>query len=257
MDFLFQLHTDKGILKETNQDSLCVKKACTDKGNVLMAIVCDGMGGLEKGEVASATVICRFAEWFDHELPKLICENDIFAEVEYMWSRMIKGLNHDISDYGKSHGINLGSTVTAILFLENGSYLIGHVGDSRVYCIENDRLEVLTKDQTVVANDVSMGRITEEQAKEDPRRNVLLQCVGASRVVEPDFVKGQARTDQCYMLCSDGLRHVIENDEFINAFSPSNNMNNEEMKRNIVEITEENKKRGETDNISTILIKII
>ena len=69
MNYLFALHTDVGIKKKTNQDSLCVKEASTPNGNILMALVCDGMGGLEKGEVASATIIKAFSKWFQEELP--------------------------------------------------------------------------------------------------------------------------------------------------------------------------------------------
>ncbi|MBR4858857.1 MAG: serine/threonine-protein phosphatase [Clostridia bacterium] len=254
MKFLFQMHTDIGTTKETNQDSLCIKKALTDKGEVIMAIVCDGMGGLEKGEVASASVVCRFSGWFESDLPKRLDEEDVFGAIKYDWLGMIKKLNSDISDYGKAHNINLGSTVTVMLILENGEYIIGHVGDSRVYCIDSE-IKILTEDQTVVANDIKTGRITAEQAKTDPRRNVLLQCVGASRNVEPDFIRGKAQADQCYMLCSDGFRHFVEINELSQAFNPKNNDTKENIKRNIVRITEENKKRGESDNISAILIR--
>ena len=68
MKFNVAIHTDVGIRKETNQDSLCLKQAETDKGVILLAIICDGMGGLEKGEVASATVITAFSKWFETEL---------------------------------------------------------------------------------------------------------------------------------------------------------------------------------------------
>ena len=69
MPFKVEMHTDIGIRKETNQDSMCVKEAQTDKGNILFTVICDGMGGLEKGEVASATIINAFSTWFENELP--------------------------------------------------------------------------------------------------------------------------------------------------------------------------------------------
>ena len=232
MKFLSQLHTDIGTTKETNQDSLCVKKALTEKGEVIMVVVCDGMGGLEKGEVASATVAYRFSKWFESDLPGLLDKEDVFGAIRYDWLSIIKTLNSDISAYGKEHHISLGSTVTAMLILEDGEYIIGHVGDSRAYCIDNE-IKILTEDHTVVANEVKTGRITAEQAKTDPRRNVLLQCVGASRYVEPDFIRGSAVTNQCYMLCSDGFRHFVESEEFLKILSPENNDSKESIKRNI------------------------
>lgn len=257
MKFNVAIHTDVGIRKETNQDSMCLKQAETEKGTILLAIICDGMGGLEKGEVASATVITAFSNWFESELPIQLAKETYAEDIRYRWERMIKEQNHNISDYGRAHYIQLGSTITALLIFEDGKYLIGHVGDSRAYRITDTDIEILTLDQTVVANEVRHGRLTPEQAERDPRRNVLLQCIGASKIVEPDFVEGSVAPNECYMLCSDGFRHVITADEIKAALSPANNPNEEAMSKNIVRLIELNKDREETDNISAILIKTV
>lgn len=257
MPFMVEMHTDIGIRKETNQDSICVKEAQTEKGNILLATICDGMGGLEKGEVASATIINTFSKWFENDLPYQLSSENAFGEIEYSWDRMIKEQNQSIAAYGRNHHIQLGSTITAILFLEDGKYLIGHVGDSRAYKITDNEIEILTEDQTLVAREVKMGRMTPEQAERDPRRNVLLQCIGASKVVEPTFICGNYNKNECYMLCSDGFRHVVTANEIQNFFAPSQNSNEKIMKDNIVQLIELNKERQETDNISSILIKII
>ena len=257
MDYYIALHTDVGIQKETNQDSMCIKRARTDKGEVVLAMVCDGMGGLEKGEVASATIIKAFSRWFEQELPMQLAMANYEEEVRYRWERMIKEQNQIISEYGRTRHIQLGSTITAMLIFENGKYLIGHVGDTRAYKITDENLETLTKDQTVVAREVRQGRLTQEQAESDPRRNVLLQCIGASRVVEPDFVSGQIDKNECYMLCSDGFRHVITPEEIKCSFAPSNNSDETIMEKNIAKLIDMNKERGETDNISAILIKTL
>ena len=257
MNYLFALHTDVGIKKKTNQDSLCVKEASTPNGNILMALVCDGMGGLEKGEVASATIIKAFSKWFQEELPYDLSKRDIEGEIRYKWDRIIKQQNQIIGEYGRKNHIQLGSTITVILFLHTGTYIIGHVGDSRAYRITEQNIEVLTEDQTVVANEVKKGRMTLEQAEQDPRRNVLLQCVGASRIVEPVFITGKAEKDDCFMLCSDGFRHVVSQEEIYSAFLPSLQKNEEMMKENIVRLIDLNKTREETDNISSILIKLV
>lgn len=257
MDYYIALHTDVGIQKETNQDSMCIKQARTDKGIIVLAMVCDGMGGLEKGEVASATIIKAFSKWFEQELPIQLAMTDYEAEVRYRWERLIKEQNQIISEYGRNKHIQLGSTITAMLIYEDGNFLIGHVGDTRAYKITEENLEILTTDQTVVAKEVRQGRLTQEQAESDPRRNVLLQCIGASRVVEPDFVYGKVKSNECYMLCSDGFRHVVTPQEIKDAFIPSNNAEETVMKENIVRLVDMNKERGETDNISAILIKIL
>ena len=98
--------------------------------------------------------------------------------------------------------------------------------------------------------------LTPEQALRDPRRNVLLQCIGASKVVEPDFLFGRFEGEECCLLCSDGFRHVITEQELQSAFSPANNLSQEAMKQHLTAVTEWNKQRQETDNISAILIRM-
>lgn len=97
------------------------------------------------------------------------------------------------------HNIMLGTTVSAILMM-NDSFYIVHVGDSRVYELK-EGLRILTKDQTFVAREIAAGRMTPEEAKVDPRRSVLLQCVGASATVKPDFLKGELRRNAVYFVC--------------------------------------------------------
>ena len=111
----------------------------------------------------------------------------------------------------------MGTTFSGILFIEN-QYVIVHVGDSRVYQIDS-ALNQLTTDQTFVAREVSKGNMTIEQAKVDKRRNLLLQCVGASKVVEPQVLLGTTKKG-AYMLCSDGFRHEITEEEIYESFIP-------------------------------------
>jgi len=253
MEILTATHTDIGIKKETNQDSLCLKIAETSIGKVTMAIICDGMGGLSKGEVASASVIEAFSDWFDNELPTMLNANDN-KEIEYRWERIIKEQNQRISEYGNHLRIQLGTTLTVLLLI-NTTYIIGHVGDSRAYMID-EKLHVVTKDQTLVAREVERGNMTLEQAKVDPRKNVLLQCIGASKIVEPVFIQGKTKLGCVWMLCSDGFRHQITSDEIYDAFKPSILTNEIIMSKKANELVEINKYRGETDNITVLLIKL-
>ncbi len=257
MNYQIALRTDVGIKKQTNQDSCSIQQAETEKGTILQAIVCDGMGGLSKGEVASATVIRTFTAWFEKDLPRLLGQNGSLDDIRHQWSRMIKQQNQNIAAYGKSLGLQLGTTITALLITESGDYLIGHVGDSRVYRITDDTIEMLTEDQTVVAREIQLGHMTPEEARKDPRRNVLLQCVGASRVVEPAFYYGTTKPGQCLMLCSDGFRHTVSSEEIQKAFSPRNNPDEDTMETNIETLIERNKFRHETDNITAVLIKAV
>ncbi len=253
MQFIATADTDIGISKSTNQDSLLIKHASTDMGEVLMAIVCDGMGGLAKGELASATVIRAFSQWFDEQLP-LELERADMQVIGTKWSLMLKELNARIMEYSQRMGINgVGTTFSGILFV-NDKYVIGHVGDSRVYYI-GAALNQITTDQTFVAREISRGNMTPEQARVDKRRNLLLQCVGASRVVEPQILCGTTQRG-AYMLCSDGFRHEISAAEIYECFNPVNLVNKNAMHSNAQYLVKQVKARGEKDNISVILIKV-
>ena len=243
--------SDVGISKSTNQDSVLIKHASTDIGEVLMAIVCDGMGGLAKGELASATVIREFARWFDEDLPFELDNLDMQV-IGGKWSLMLKDLNLKILEYGTEHGTSLGTTFSGILFVGN-QYVIAHVGDTRVYQIGSS-LNQLTTDQTFVAREISRGTMTAEQAKTDKRRNLLLQCVGASKTVEPQVICGTAEKG-AYMLCSDGFRHEITDAEMYESLNPINFMNKNAMHSNARYLIEQVKSRNEKDNISVVLIK--
>ena len=190
MRFAATADTDIGISKNTNQDSVLIKHASYDGGEVLLAVICDGMGGLARGELASATVIRAFAKWFDEELPYEL-ENVDLKVIGGKWSLMLKDLNVRILEASKKYcrsGEAMGTTFTGILFVGD-QYVIAHVGDTRVYQITSD-MKQLTTDQTFVAREVSRGTMTLEQALQDKRRNMLLQCVGASDVVEPQVLTG-------------------------------------------------------------------
>lgn len=252
MRYMATADTDVGIVKTTNQDSVLIKHAVTEVGEVLMAIVCDGMGGLAKGELASATVIRAFSEWFDEELPFEL-ENIDMRVIGGKWSLLLKSLNIKIMEFGQRLGANLGTTFSGILFV-NDKYVIAHVGDTRIYQIGSS-LNQLTTDQTFIAREISRGTMTVEQAKTDKRRNLLLQCVGASKNVEPQVLCGSAEKG-AYMICSDGFRHEITEAEMYESLNPINFMNKNAMHNNARYLIEQIKARQERDNISVVLIKV-
>lgn len=253
MNYIVTANTDIGIAKSTNQDSLTVKVLNTAQGRMVFALLCDGMGGLEKGEVASASVIRAFDAWVSGELPAL-CEAPLDEQVlKAQWERILLSQNSAIKAYGAARGVRLGTTAVVML-LTDTHYYIMNVGDSRAYEVA-EGLSQLTRDQTFVAREVSMGRMTPEQAEVDPRRSVLLQCIGASEEVFPDFFVGQSRQNAVYMLCSDGFRHEITPAEIYGGFQPGALMNEESMTRNTLQLIELNKQRMERDNISVILVR--
>ncbi len=253
MDFLTSVCTDVGIRKENNQDSFSVMKANTPNGEICIAIICDGMGGLASGEIASFHLVNKFKQWFKDDLP-LILKNGDYQNIESQWNYIVQKENIAIAEYSKKHGAPMGTTLTAALFLYDRIYII-HVGDTRIYEITDSRISVLTEDQTLVAQEIRRGKMTLDEAERDPRRNVLLQCVGASKIVEPQYMEIDIKHNAVYMLCSDGFRHKITENEIHNMFMPSKLSQKDIMLSNSKKLIELNKARNETDNISVLLVK--
>lgn len=254
MRFITGLCTDKGNVKKINQDSLCIKQAQTSVGEVVLAVICDGMGGLSQGELASATVARSFAEWFVKELPGMIRQHEI-EEVPGQWTRLIQEQNQKLWEYGKTNGIELGTTLTAMLLFEKGNYYIAQVGDTRAYELGKQIIQ-LTEDQSYVAREVKRGNMTLEQARTDSRRNVLLQCIGASADVVPELTQGKIRFGNTYLLCSDGFRHELTEEEMLREVNAENLSDRTAVTKLLTRLVRLNEERGERDNISAILIHI-
>lgn len=253
MNFLTAEHTDVGIRKKTNQDSYLLQQAETDYGNVLLSVMCDGMGGLAKGEVASCRMIRACADWFAHEFPQILYSGMNPETLRQSWQQLAERENTHIKNYGIEIRADLGTTISAFLAVGE-TYYIMNVGDSRVYLISDDVYQ-LTKDQTFVQREMDLGRMTYEEAYNSPQRSVLLQCIGASESVVPDFYSGPLYAEQSYLLCCDGFRHVVGPEEFYQYLNPSACTDEQAMHERLVQLTELNKQRMETDNISAVLIR--
>ncbi len=253
MNFIVSAVTDIGISKNTNQDSFSVKVLNTRFGNVVAAIICDGMGGYSDGEIASATVVNTFNKWIVEKF-SVLCNGMITDSIiKNEWTKLVNDCNNKISAYGRYKNITLGTTTTMML-LTPSRYFIMNVGDSRAYEI-SDTVKVLTKDQTVVAKDVELGYITPEQAETDPRRSVLLYAIGASDVIIPDMFYGETKKNAVYMLCSDGFRHEITENEMYQFMNPALMCEDSQMKNNMQSLVELNKQRQETDNITVVSVR--
>ena len=253
MNFLTAVHTDVGIKKHTNQDSILIKEANTDYGKICLAVICDGMGGLWKGELASATLIRSFSKWFEEKFPDYLSTGMKSQVIQRSMEKVITTCGSRISHYAAKEHSLMGTTVVALLLTEKKYYVI-HVGDSRGYELTSHMIQ-LTKDQTVVQREIDRGRMTKEEAQKDPRKNVLLQCVGASDLIKPAFYEGVTKKNSCYLLCSDGFYRVIKPQEIYQRLNPSRMSSEKVMENQLINLTELNKYRKEIDNISAVLIK--
>lgn len=255
MRYLISASSDVGIKKENNQDSLMAKSLSIDGEEVALAVLCDGVGGLAKGEVASATVVKAFDKWFSERFPDIFYADNVDSLIYSDWQKLLEVYNRKIREFGIANNISLGTTITAILLLRERYYIV-NIGDSRTYEISS-KVRQLTKDQTIVEYELANGMLTPEQAEKDKRKSILLQCIGASERLIPDFFTGKIQKNTVFMLCSDGFRHLISEEEIYAKFQPDYISSAEQMKVSERELIELNKQRQEKDNISIITIKIL
>lgn len=262
--FVAAAQTDIGITKKVNQDCFSVKVAKTRNGEIAFAVLCDGMGGLSCGEVASAHVVKSFENWFFSEVTEWVHGEKDTRFLFGRWNQLIHQCNQDILQYENSNHQDMGTTLTCMMLFEN-HYYVAHVGDCRIYEME-DGIRQITKDHTFVAREIAAGRMTPEQASTDPRRNVLLQCIGVNEQVEPEFIQGELRDNMSLLLCSDGFRHEISRQEIL-QFCKTNLLGTEKnlvdrkkmqeaADRQLAYLIELNKNRNERDNISAILLQV-
>ena len=264
MNILSAYDTDIGVSKNVNQDALLIKGASTNQGCLHLAVLCDGMGGYSSGEVASSTLIRAFSDWFDIELPKLLQYELSLDKVREQWRELVELYSKRTVEYGLSlrPSTKLGTTLTAILITEFFGAEIIHVGDSRLYRI-TDTLEQLTHDQTKIGYLMSQGKIylTEEEYEHHPERHILSQCIGGSKIgCEPQCIRLEPqafRYESGFLLCSDGFRHEVTRSEFFDEFRLHELTDEKTMKKKIRRVIRMNIDRGETDNISAVLLKVM
>lgn len=161
--------------------------------------------------------------------------------------------------------MNLGTTLTAIL-LAGQVYYILHVGDGRVYEFTGKGTKILTKDQTYVAREVELGHMTVEQAKNDSRKSVLLQCIGVNETLRPDFMMGEIPENAAFLVCTDGFWHepprevlyrtCYEDMQMLEWMPQNNKQNAASMQETLKGLASRSKQRGERDNLSAILIQV-
>lgn len=168
---------------------------------------------------------------------------------------MLNRLNADIGNYGLDHNISLGTTVVAALCIGNKLYVV-NIGDSRLYKIQNN-VSRLTQDQSLVAREISAGKLAPDQEEKDTRRNVLLQCVGASQVLQPEFLEYTLESNTVYLLCTDGFRHEIQEEELLGLLSPRVVRSERGMQDVLVEIIGLLQQRNEQDNMTGVAFKTV
>ncbi len=251
MDIITSYYTDSGRVKQVNQDSFLLKVANSNKGRVVFAMICDGMGGLVSGELASKEAVRMFNNWFTERFAACMMKEQVTEEfVRVEWNELIRYMNHAMRRFAEEKGIKLGTTLTALLMFQR-NYYICHIGDSRIYRIGRN-IHQLTQDHTLVEWEMRMGMLSEREMENDPRRNVLLQCMGGTERLEPQFECGVLKGKETFILCTDGLVHYVSKQELLQYFRPKKLKNKAQVASACKKVSELAMQRGETDNVTVL-----
>ena len=246
------IFTDAGKVRKINQDAALIKVANTKRyGRISFAAVCDGMGGLSRGEVASCKVIRALDNWFCEELSLMqgMSEDDMWRTAETSLRRLMVRVSAEIKRYGRHRGINLGTTMTALLQIGR-RYMTLNIGDSRIYLIDSASAKAVTRDQSLVQDKLEKGIITQLQSESDPERNVLLQCIGTSPEVEVEVRTGEFDSNTTVLACSDGFWRTIKEEEMHRMLCPQMCVTSDDMLEECRKLTQMAFGRKEKDNIS-------
>ena len=256
MKYISGVYWERGSVADTNQDSLVLLQVLTAKGRVLMAAVCDGMGGLKQGDTASGYVTKRLQEWFYESLLRAIRKKKPYWIIRRSLDRLVYHMQEQLSQYSEKENIQLGTTMTVLVVWEK-TYLLWHLGDSRTYRICTARRDKGAHLRLTADGD---GRhssgITCLTTDHVRGRNQLTKCVGSFGYEKPDFKLGVLRSGQSMLLCSDGFRHCIDESELADVLRPDQIKDEGQIARRLREIGDACMKRGEKDNLSAVYVKV-
>ena len=239
----FNGKTDVGIMRHSNQDDYRISQL--PDGSVL-AIVCDGMGGANAGNVASSKAAESIVSFFERSYRNNLDHQGITA----LMQSAILSANIEIYDMSQKNTELMGMGTTAVAaYIGKDFMVISHVGDSRAYLI-NDSVTQLTRDHSVVQSLVESGKLTPEEARVHPRRNVITRALGIEPEVLVDSNKYQIKSGEYLLLCSDGLSNFVSPEDIGDIFK---NNKFEETAEVLIACANKN---GGADNITVITIAV-
>jgi serine/threonine protein phosphatase PrpC len=242
VELVVAARSDVGMIRAGNEDSF---HADADESGGIF-IVADGMGGHAAGEVASEMAV----EILRDQLSALRDLHDRNAADRVM--NALRGANLAIYNRTVTETDKQGMGTTAsVLIISGRRYLIGQVGDSRIYLLREGTLRQLTKDHSYVQEQVDAGFLTPEQARYHPYSNVITRCVGASDDVEPDTFAGETRDGDLFLVASDGLTGMVDDRRLQQLLS-----SRAEPQRIVDSLIAEANGRGGLDNITAILVLV-
>lgn len=237
--------TDTGKVRTHNEDSVTILK---NANNEYLMIVCDGMGGHRKGEVASSMAITALGSRFN----KISSIGSKLDAVNWL-NDSVNEINKNILEYASNNPDSAGMGTTIVIALLTHDYLIfGNIGDSSGFVLKKGKVHKVTKDHTLVNLLVQAGNLTEEEARFHPKRNVLMKALGAANTIELDIFDIVDMTVDAILLCSDGLTNMLTNEQIEKVL----NDKELEIEEKVSKLIRKCNARGGTDNISIAYLQI-
>lgn len=235
--------TDAGKVRTHNEDSVIIVK--NKDGDYLMAVA-DGMGGHSAGEVASSIAISYLGKSF----------NETFSNMEKIkavnWLRdSVLDINELIFSYVKDHPESRGMGSTLVVAIVTKDYILfGNIGDSSGFVIKDSHLHKVTYDHTLVNLLLKAGELTEEEAKDHPKKNVLMKALGANDPIDIDIFDCDLDISSI-LLCSDGLTNMLDAEQIEKVL-----LSDAEIEDKVIKLIRKSNNRGGTDNISVAYLSL-
>lgn len=235
--------TDAGKVRTHNEDSVIIVK--NKDGDYLMAVA-DGMGGHSAGEVASSIAISYLGKSF----------NETFSNMEKVkavnWLRdSVLDINELIFSYVKDHPESRGMGSTLVVAIVTKNYILfGNIGDSSGFVIKDSHLHKVTYDHTLVNLLLKAGELTEEEAKDHPKKNVLMKALGANDPIDIDVFDCDLDISSI-LLCSDGLTNMLDQEQIEKVL-----LSDLDIEVKVIKLIRKSNNRGGTDNISVAYLSL-
>lgn len=235
--------SDKGLLRETNQDAFAYEVLSE---NAFFAVVCDGMGGANAGNVASEYAVRVISDYLLRSYKSGMSS----AQIENIMRSAVYSANTAVFQAaGKDENLKGMGTTAVLLLIEGNTGYILHIGDSRAYSYSRSILSQLTVDHSVVQNMIDSGEITPDEAKIHPSKNIITRALGVANEVHGDLDFIDLNADDIILLCSDGLSNFVSVEDISQAL--------DEFDENIAsKLIDKANAGGGGDNITAVVIKI-
>ena len=247
--------TDVGMKRDNNEDNYLVYPE-----QDLFAVF-DGMGGHAAGEVASGIAVREMKEFFEltgkdpeatwpfkDDRSRSYDENRLVTAIKLCNARIMETSEQDTSKK------NMGTTCVSLHFVdrrEEPKVFIAHTGDSRGYLFRDGKLKLITIDHSLVEEYLRLGKITEEEAKNFPQKNIILRALGQQRQVDVEINAHQPIAGDLFMLCSDGLSGMVE-DRILESILTKQSGNLEACAKKLLDTANAN---GGVDNSTVVLVR--